>query len=211
MSTSSADSGDHLPEPRPNPSENDADGLDVGNSFADVQPDGQGGDDPAIWREVFEQSETGLRRFLAGKLPQSADVEDCIQSVLVAMLRNKTKIPPAVRRAWLYRVAANEAARWWRQKSSTDRVLEKHAETAYTVETAGPARIETEETLERIERAIDNLGENPRRIVNMRLRDTMTFQQIADELDLPLGTVLTRMRRAMQKLRSELDDGSEND
>ncbi len=163
-----------------------------------------------LWREVFAESERGLRRFLAGRLPQSADVEDCLQAVSVAMLKNETPIPAQARRAWLYRVAANEAAKWWRKKSTTDRVMERHADTMYQVhsaktESASLPEIETLETVQQIRRAIDKLPEETQRIIRMRLSDGLTFQQIADQTGLPLGTVLTRMRRAMQRIRSEFD------
>lgn len=196
MSKFSADSGDPAPEPRPD---------DLGDETRS-EPDQSRGGDRDFWRKIFDESEPGLRNFLAGKLPQAADVDDCLQSVSVAMLKNETEIPHAARRAWLYRVAANEAARWWRHKAVTDRVLEKHAGTAYSVDTSAPTTIETEETLRLINQAIENLSDNARQVVRMRLRDGMTFQAIADQLQLPLGTVLTRMRRAMRRLRLELDE-----
>lgn len=163
------------------------------------------GGDREAWRDAFNECESGLRRFLAGKLPQAADVDDCLQSVLLAMLNNQSPIPPAARRAWLFRVAANEAAMWWRRKSTTDRVLEKHAETTYQVETDSGNAIESQETIGQINQAIENLPADARQIVRMRLRDGKTFQSIADELQLPLGTVLSRMRRSMQRLRDELN------
>lgn len=197
MSTSPADNGDHAPEFRPDC----------------VKRDVREGDHPTTedrgtvresWRAIFDESESGLRRFLTGKLPQAADVDDCMQSVSVAMLKNSTEIPIAARRAWLFRVAANEAARWWRNKSTTERVLEKHADSACRDDTSPPA-IETEETVQRVNQAIENLSEEVRLIVTLRLRQGLTFQAIADQLQLPLGTVLTRMRRAMQRLRSEFE------
>jgi RNA polymerase sigma-70 factor (ECF subfamily) len=194
MSKSSAESGEPAPEMRP-----DHSGDRPGGPI-----DGRGGDHEA-WREVLEEVRGGLRNFLAGKLPQAADVDDCLQSVSVAMLNNQTEIPPAARRAWLYRVAANEAARWWRDKSTTDRILEKHAGNTPGVDTTAPSRMETQELVQQVNQAIENLSDNSRRIVRMRLNDGMTFQAIADQLQLPLGTVLTRMRRAMQQLRNQLD------
>ena len=74
MSNSPADFGDHPHDsdpdsPRPDP------GLHHGGS-------------PDRWRNVFDEAEVGLRRFLAAKLPQAADVDDCLQSVLMAMKKN---------------------------------------------------------------------------------------------------------------------------
>jgi len=41
----------------------------------------------------------------------------------------------------------------------------------------------------------------------MRIYEEKTFAVIAEELSLPLGTVLTRMRLAMQKLHKHLESG----
>lgn len=164
-------------------------------------------DDGQAWRQLFQRVEPALRRFLAGKLPQTADVDDCVQRVFVAMLQNETHVPVVARRAWLFRVAANEAAYWWRQKASTDRVTEKHA--AYLQSrppNQNPDPLENRETVEQIQRSLQKLPQASREIVLMRLRDEMTFQAIADQLNVPLGTVLTRMRRAMQRLRDELQE-----
>ena len=194
MSNLPADDGDTSPELSP-------------ESSGQPQPDGcaTAGGNQDVWREVFKEAESGLRRFLLGKLPQAADAEDCLQSVMVAMLTNESNIPHVARRAWLYRVAANEAARWWRNKSTTDRVLEKHAHASAYIDTEIPSAIETQETLRRVHQAIEKLPNHTQQVIRLRLADGLTFQAIADRLDQPLGTVLTRMRRAMQQLRTELD------
>ena len=44
----------------------------------------------------------------------------------------------------------------------------------------------------------------------MRIHDDLTFQQIADQLNIPIGTALTRMRRALEKLRNEIEPDIES-
>ena len=159
------------------------------------------------WRKVFESSEAGLRNFLAAKLPQQADVDDCLQTVLVAMLENTKEVPESARKAWLFRVASNEAALYWRKQKTTQRVLETHAQ--HQVDSKADAdsvEVETRETVHQIEAAIGDLPKAAQVIIRMRLNENRTFQQIADELKLPLGTVLTRMRRAMERLRSQFEE-----
>ncbi len=41
-------------------------------------------------------------------------------------------------------------------------------------------------------------------VVQLRIYEEQTFQEIARRLELPLGTVLTRMRLALKKLQTSL-------
>ena len=60
------------------------------------------------------------------------------------------------------------------------------------------------ETVEAVRKAIGELPENQQIVVRSRIYEDKTFAVIAEELGLPLGTVLTRMRLAMQKLERAL-------
>ncbi len=156
------------------------------------------------WQEVFVECESGLRAFLRGRLPQHADVEDCLQSVFMAMLNNHRPVPRVARRAWLFTVAAREAAKFWRDRATAERAFKKHAATAEQADAGLITRLEDQEFEHQLRRAIDRLPENSRTIVELRLRQELTFATIAERLQLPLGTVLTRMRRAMEQLRGDL-------
>ena len=57
-----------------------------------------------------------------------------------------------------------------------------------------------------VKRAIDALEIQEREIVLMRVEGELSFKEIAAELSLPLGTVLTRMRNATIKLKKFLKE-----
>ena len=163
------------------------------------------------WREVYAACEAGLRSFLRGRLAQEVDVEDCLQAVVVKMIQqaNKTaSVAPAARRAWLFRVAANEAAGLWRKRASTDRMMSRHgAEDAGhddVVDHLIRAEIST-----RVRRAVKELPEPMRDVVRLRIEENLTFQQIATKLKIPIGTALTRMRRALERLKIEFHSDNE--
>lgn len=166
-------------------------------------PEGQ-----LAWQASLRACDVGLRRFLSAKLPQPADVDDCMQAISLAVMTNERALNEPARKAWLFKVASNQAALWWRKQSTTDRVLEKHA--GYERSSQDSSRNDPAKSLEQTElteslwRAIETLPPDTATIIRLRIVDDLTFQKIADQLSLPLGTVLTRMRRAMTQLRTEL-------
>ena len=60
------------------------------------------------------------------------------------------------------------------------------------------------ETIRNARRALKSLPDPWQQVVYLRVYENLTFQQIAHRLDVPLGTALTRMRRALERLRSEM-------
>ena len=157
------------------------------------------------WRKVFDEAVPGLRAFLRSRLAQTSDVDDCIQDVYIKMVESWLDVKPAARRAWLFRVAANESAKLWRKKASTNRMLEKHGADDELVNSDPADRVILNETTTQLHQALNELPEDWREVVHLRIVENLTFQKIADQLDIPLGTALTRMRRALERLRDELE------
>jgi RNA polymerase sigma-70 factor (ECF subfamily) len=172
------------------------------------QPDGW----RAEFRVVFEQIGTGLRKFLATRLGQPGDVDDAMQSVFITMEEHGRSVAPVSRRAWLFRVAANQSALHWRRKSAGEKAMTKQATGGVREDDVAGALIETE-TRSRLRNCIEQLPPNYRDVVRLRIDENLTFEQISHRLNVPLSTALTWMRRATQRLRKELepDGNAEND
>ncbi len=56
---------------------------------------------------------------------------------------------------------------------------------------------------QRLAEALSNLGDGQREVVLMRFVDDMKLAQIAEALDIPLGTVKSRLHNALKKLRAD--------
>ena len=56
-----------------------------------------------------------------------------------------------------------------------------------------------------VRRAVEDLPTVQRQVVELRQQRGLTFQQIADRLDRPLGTVLTQMRAALARISAALE------
>jgi RNA polymerase sigma-70 factor, ECF subfamily len=163
-------------------------------------------DDPSTgWKSVFEESAAGLRAFLRSRLSQESDVDDCLQAVYVKMVQSGATISANSRKAWLFRVAANESAGFWRKKASINRMLQQ--QTTSQEYHADPAtQLIHNETSIQLDQALDKLPADHREVIRLKIIHDLTFQQIATQLNIPLGTALTRMRRGLERLREELQN-----
>jgi RNA polymerase sigma-70 factor (ECF subfamily) len=109
---------------------------------------------------------------------------------------------------WLFRVTMNrvrdEARRARRHATPTE--PSTLAELRLATDDAPAADAEQ---LAALRGALDRLGDADRTVVELRHHAGMSFQQIADTLDEPIGTVLARHHRALKKLRSFLEPDGE--
>ena len=152
-----------------------------------------------------------LRRFLRGVLRSPEAAEDALQSTFAKAIEVKHTINPTSAKGWLFRVAMNQALATRRRQKVHERAVEHSAGEERSpkrqVERDSPAGgLIRWETVELVRRAIGLLPEVQQQVVRMRIDQGKTFALIAEELKLPLGTVLSRMQAALKRLRTDLDE-----
>jgi RNA polymerase sigma-70 factor (ECF subfamily) len=161
--------------------------------------------DPAQVAALYERFGPELRRFLFGVLGDDEAANDALQAVFAKAAAQGGMARPHSLKGWLFRVAVNEAM-LIRRRAGIDARAKRRLAAEQTRNEFGPdAPLVRRETIERVRQALDELPGEQRIVVHARVYENKTFAQIADELELPLGTVLTRMRLALQKLRRALE------
>ncbi|MBL8759097.1 MAG: sigma-70 family RNA polymerase sigma factor [Phycisphaerae bacterium] len=110
--------------------------------------------------------------------------------------------------AWLFRVAVNrirdEVRRARRHAAATDpEALDQREIESVQRGAAGPAGPSADgaSDLDALRRAMGRLSEADREVVELRHHAGMSFAQMAEILDEPLGTLLARHHRALRKLK----------
>ncbi len=168
--------------------------------------------DPSAW---IAEHAGELRAFLLGVLRNADLAGEALQATLAKAVEQGQTARPETRKGWLYRVALNEALvikrrgkiqeRSFRELARNDaRRHESPSGSATRGESPDGMLLRTE-VIEQVRLALDVLPAEQRQVVRMRIYEYKTFAVIAKELGVPLGTVLTRMRLAMQKLRQSLE------
>ena len=163
-------------------------------------------------RSVYEEHRLALERFLIGVLRDEAAAADALQTTFTRLLEKGHMVQQLDSlKSWLFRVAFNEAMLIRRKES----ISKKHAENvAWKIQVQSGADKGTDqrlsqsvhyaiqqEDIKRVREALTRLPESQREVVEKRIYDGLKFREIADELDVPLGTVLARMQAGLKKLK----------
>lgn len=146
-----------------------------------------------------------LRRFLQGVLRDSSLAADCLQATFAKLVERGHETREETRKAWLFRVAFHEAMAFRRRAAVGDKVFRKVAWQAPAVPPSAEERAIGLEAVDAVKTALADLRPEERQIVRMRIYEEKTFAVIAEELKIPLGTALGRMRTALMKLRTKLE------
>lgn len=170
---------------------------------------GEGPLEPAAIAALYAQHAEELRRFVLGLCGDSHLTGDVLQATFAKAIEAGHQSREETRKAWLFRVAFNEAMAQRRRQATGRRVLHQWAEGSagdgsQNGLTSGDELVRRE-TVELVRQALDELPPEQAQVVRMRIYDQKKFSEIAAELGIPLGTALGRMRIALEKLRGRLD------
>ena len=145
-----------------------------------------------------------------------ADAEDLVQDTMVRALRFRDRFEPGTNlRAWLYTILHNT----WRNRirdtarEATDVDSERIEELASRAD--GPVELETPErvlirsTMDAdLKEALDELPDAFRQAVWLRDVEEFSYAEIAKMLDVPIGTVMSRISRGRRQLYEKLSQGA---
>lgn len=156
---------------------------------------------------TFNQLRDELVSTLMYLLGNRDDAQDAAQETFLKCWRAQDSLHEVNNlRAWIFRVGLNTARDMqrsgWHRRS---RPLLMGEETMKAASDDAPTKnLEYQETLDRLRQAIVHLRQEEKEVFLLRQNGELTYEQIASIRHLPVGTVKTQMRSALQKLRKIL-------
>jgi RNA polymerase sigma-70 factor (ECF subfamily) len=140
------------------------------------------------------------------------DADDIAQETFLAAYRAMGRLDVQQSfPAYLSRIAVNLSINHLRRKKRWLRIWSQRRgeaqEASMGVKTVSPQKkMEQSELLNRLEGAMKNLPPHQRAVLVLKVDQEMSYQEIAKTLKISMGTVMSRLHRARNRLRSQLED-----
>ena len=146
----------------------------------------------------------GMLYYLVGN---AEDARDAVQETFVKCWRNRSTVPEVENlKAWIFRIAVNAGRDLrktaWRRRR---RALGEGEATLVAQDLSPEADATRREQLALVRQALLQLRPEEQEVFLLRQNAQMTYDQIAESIRIPVGTVKTRMRLALSKLRLALE------
>jgi RNA polymerase sigma-70 factor (ECF subfamily) len=167
------------------------------------------GRDRAAFASLFTLVAPRVKAYLMRLGAAAAAAEELTQDVMLTVWRKADQFDPgkAGPLTWIFVIARNRRIDALRRERSTITYGAHPPESAAeATEPGGDARVEGAEREARIREAMDCLSAEQQEVVRRSFFEDEPHSAIAEALGVPLGTVKSRLRLAMAKLRDRLED-----
>jgi len=173
-----------------------------------------GAGEEAAYEILIERFEHPVFNLVTRLLDDPADAADVTQEVFLKVFRNIASFRcDSSLKTWIYRIAVNESRnqrRWFGRHRKQEIAIEASDESETCREwLPDPGRSPLELVMDHeqealIEVALSEINPNFRAVLVLREMENLNYEEIAEILDLSLGTVKTRIMRGRDALRQRL-------
>ena len=145
------------------------------------------------------------RRLARWLVRNDHDAEDVVQEASLRALRYFGTFTGGDGRAWFLRIVRNTSSGWHGSRGRTmadpfDEESHSHLRPATTPETL---MLQTDDA-SRVARAMSRLSDRARELLRLREIEGLTYRELAEAMDIPMGTVMSGLARARSALRTAL-------
>lgn len=172
--------------------------------------------DARAFELLVKRHERGVFNFIYRSVGRKDIAEELLQDVFLRVIRNASSYQQSAKfSTWLYTIARNICIDRSRKKGgrelSLDQPVGEGEKQTFLDQVADPAsQLSTDHDREvfrqRLEKALALLPEEQREVFVMREVSDLKFREIAEILDIPVPTVKSRMRYALEALRGHLSE-----
>ena len=165
-----------------------------------------GGDDTAF-EYLFNRYREAIYRLFVQRLGGANDADDLLQETFIKVYINLHCYSPVYTFGqWVYTIARNTFIDYVRKRQDDLPIDERFSSPPPNTPTPEENVINRQQRTQ-IEQYLERLAPRYRRLVEMRFFDEYSYEEIAEKLALPLGTVKTQIHRAREQMCRMIAEG----
>ncbi|MDH3195563.1 MAG: sigma-70 family RNA polymerase sigma factor [Hyphomicrobiales bacterium] len=163
--------------------------------------------DREAYKVLFQHFGPRLKALMLKSGADHAQAEDLVQDVMMTVWRKVELYTPerGAVSTWIYTIARNARIDRLRRNSSQP-YEDLESVDVPSDDASGEDQAFASQRSERVGQALADLPDDQKQIIELAYVHDMSQSEIADKLDVPLGTVKSRMRLAYGKLKIQLED-----
>ncbi len=161
---------------------------------------------PVAFEELLDAFQTKIYRLALRYAKTPSDAEDITQETFVGVFKS---LPGFKQQSslstWIYRIALNHCLEYKRRQRPDILPLSEGDYIPTVKSTDNPVTCAMrKETVDHIEAALDTLSPIHRDVIILHELQELTYAEVASLLDIPIGTVKSRLYHAMRLLKQQL-------
>lgn len=164
--------------------------------------------DQAAFRKIIKKNQRSLLNFFYYLNANIQEAEDLAQETFLKVYLFREKYTPTAKfSTFLFHLARNTAIDYFRKKKAMPMAIEDEL---FNVQEKKEDSWE-EDKIDDLRKALKKLPEKFRSVIVMSYFENMKYQEIADVLEIPLGTVKSRMSFAVKALKNLIEAEQKNE
>jgi RNA polymerase sigma-70 factor (ECF subfamily) len=146
-----------------------------------------------------------LRRFARSITFHREDADDLVQVAVERALTRSAQWEPGTRLdSWMFRIVKNAWIDEVRARARRDQLFAPEEEREHV----GDGQAEAQQQRMAIQKAMSLLSEDHRLVIGLVLVDGLPYKEAAEVLEIPMGTLTSRLARAREAMQALLSDGA---
>ena len=154
------------------------------------------------WDKLIRRYEPKIFNFALRMTGNHEDARDLMQEVFIAVYRNLESYgQKAAFSSWIFTIASRRATDFYRRRKPVDPMGESDADLSDDRYDPHDDLLRYESNRE-IQHLLRQLSPDQRMVVELKIFQEMTFEEMANSVDIPINTLKSRFYGALRKLKS---------
>ena len=156
------------------------------------------------FQEFWTQTAGKVRAYMFCACENWTDADDMAQDCYLRALRAWGQFDgKASRQAWLFGIARRTRVDWFRRKKREGLVV--HSENMDDFDKVVPDGVSVDH-VERVWNVVKGLNAEQSQVIHMRFAAGLSYAQIAHALEVPIGTVRSRLHRGLKQIKEHIGE-----